>query len=154
MDRYQTVEDMLVYSERFHTEMTDYYRHRAQASHSPRLEMMMSYLADREQNLALGLQRYHKTADHTLLKSWLDHVPELESLPILEEVTHQCDQVKDEKDAVDLALAIDHQLVDVYLALTERAGIERVAELFQNLAEQQRSEQRQLQMARLRFDDL
>lgn len=152
-ERYQSVDDILNHSEHFHRELSQYYHHRARASDSPRSTMMFDYLSRREHDLAVGLRRYRNDAEHSLLTSWLDHVPELDSLPLLDEVTHDCDQVHCD-GAADLALIVDQRLMDLYSALTEQAAIERVAELFQNLAEQQSGEQRQLQMARLRLDDL
>lgn len=154
MERYQTVDDMLSYARSFHSELADFYQRQAGGTDDMRLQMTMNYLVEHERNLASALQRYHEGAEQKILQSWLDHVPELETLPVLEDVTGTLSVGKPEQDAVDLALEIDERLIGAYEALTRRAGIDEVAELFRNLAEQQRNEQRRLQMASLRMDDI
>ena len=161
MNRYQTVDDMLIYAERFHRELGDYYQHRGEDLANPRLQMTLNYLAEHKYQLATALQRYRDSADQGVLETWLDHVPEMDALPVLEDVTNtaiadlgaKLDDAEEE-DVVSIALAIDKQLIDAYEELTRSTTIEAVRHLFENLADQQHAEQRRLQMSSVRMHDI
>lgn len=161
MNRYQTVDDMLIYATCFHRDLGEYYRHRGENPANPRLQMIMNYMADHEHKLATALQRYRDSADPKILETWLDHVPEMDALPVLEDITDTSAADLEEKfsgaaedDVIDIALAIDNRLIEAYEELARSATIETVRDLFEDLAEQQRSEQRRLQMSSVRMQDI
>lgn len=152
--RYQTVADMLKFALQFHRELAEYYQRRSQNTADQRLQMVQQYLARHAQNVAEGIQRFCDDASPALMQSWLDNVPELDALPVLEDVAGSHSVGSPEVDAIDLALAVDDKLIQAYEALAREAGTDSVRAVFDDLAQQQKTEQRRLQMASVRLQDI
>ncbi len=116
--------------------------------------MLLDYLSDHEQHLAHACRQFEAEADAKVLDTWVSSV---------KPVSHLADQLDwDESRLTDasfdelvaIGLEIDNKVIEVYEDLAGRAEPPWLQEIFQNLLEMERQEEKLLAKQTLRGMDL
>ena len=84
--RFETVKDFIEVIRQLHDALSRQYAELEQLATSERAALMLDYLARHERRLAAALQHYEQDAARGILETWLQHIPELDSAPLVEQI--------------------------------------------------------------------
>jgi hypothetical protein len=111
-----------------------------EAADRAKLQWLLQWLAEHEQRFADSVKTFEQAPENsTLMKEWVQYLPQLESLPLqLPELPAELTL----DDALALSEAFDEYLVRLLQAVTSTCQSEQVCDLFRSLLEQERMEER------------
>lgn len=141
--RFEQVREVLEHVTGFHRELAGEYRRLLGEAHDQRVHMLLAYLADHEDKMAAGLQRYEAEPHGAVLDTWMENAPDLSHPEDLEALKRSVDCVSTEQ-ALIVAERIHQTLIEMYRALARQAAMAEERELFESLASGQEAEARRL----------
>ncbi|GMU46687.1 MAG: hypothetical protein IT469_09590 [Pseudomonadales bacterium] len=149
--RFETVKDIIEVIRQLHDALSRQYAELEQLATSERATLMLDYLARHERRLAAALQHYEQDAARGILETWLQHIPELDATPLVEQV--RAADLNDVEAVVAAALAVDEHLLAVYRELEQRAPTDTLREIAHSLQQLECNEAQRLARAAFRLRD-
>ncbi len=143
--------DVLDHVRSFHEKLADYYARLEGRSERARVCLLLEYLSGHERHLADTLMRYEEKASRGVLNTWFKFSPE-DKLRSIQETDLSADMSCDE--VVAAALELDERILDFYRDMASRAENPQVRELFEDLLQMERNEERQLTRNALALGDI
>lgn len=134
MMSYQQIRDILDRIRGMHRRLRDELERARPGAKDSRTQYVLEALRHDEQAMNLALAQYQPRDDNSPLETWIQYVPDDETVRLLDEARFTADMGPDE--VIALKVEIDRSLVDFYRRLAEQSSAPRVAELFDRLAEQ------------------
>lgn len=147
----QRTRDVLERAREFHRQLGAFYHDLESKTDRPRVKLLLDYMSLHEERLDAFLEKYEQVAEKGVLNAWLQNVPELAACKCFEQLHLSPDMTADE--VVRIALGLDECLVKLYETVAQQAPSTDVKELFQELLEQVRKEDRQLVRDALELED-
>lgn len=138
---FRQVKDLLVWIRDFHARLGEQYAQLAEEQQSERMQMALTFLADRERRMSDAMLAYLGDADEGLLTTWLIDSQEFAHPNVLERIPH-CMGCHDTHDVLANVMTAHQMLKDMYRLRAKLASISQERELFERLAEQQDAEAR------------
>lgn len=149
-DRYQTVEEIIADLEQLHRDLAAYYQRRADTSGEERVQMLLGYMVEREEELATMLYRTRTDReDDAMMHAWQTSAAQMNAIAALRDAAAQTSD-----DPVEMAQRIDGMLADYYQLLERESHIDRLSGMFNNLRQYQLQSASQMQMSMDRFQDI
>ena len=141
---YEQVEKILGHARQFHHKLAEFYQKLDETSgkEDEIMAMVLSYLKDHELKLEQRLSDFDRTAGKNAMETWVQFPP----VDHIDELLQQFDPERRMNlgDLLDLTLKFDSALIDFYQKAAECAPTERIAEIFENLHREGKSERRRL----------
>ncbi|MCP4220469.1 MAG: hypothetical protein GY765_37925 [bacterium] len=141
---FETVKDVLDHARDFHRQLSVFYNKVGSGFHKERVKMLLFYLSRHEKQLEKSLADYEKDVSEKILKTWFQFAPNKETL-------NQCvnlslvDKENLTVDKVtDLALELDNCLIKLYEETAKQTDVPEVKEIFLNLLEMEKQEEKKL----------
>jgi len=129
----------------FHREVSERYAELADEAGRERVRMLLEYLSRHEQSLERTLADYEERAPGEVLDTWLQYVPEAETLERLEPLSRPTlGPDTDVGEIVNLGLEVADALIALYRDVARKAPSDEVREAFGNLVEMEQEEKRKL----------
>lgn len=150
--RFEQTEDVLYHARAFHLVLNRYYHSAAKRSKSTKLKLMLEYLAKNEHKLAIAIADYQDQAPPSVLQAWFQYTDDANVLILPDFV--KSDATKSIENLTELANKLGDELIELYLEMANHVNAESIKEVFNNLAQMQRQEQRKLSMNVDRLIDL
>ncbi|WP_415891149.1 ATPase [Neptuniibacter sp. SY11_33] len=128
----EQISDILDWIVNYHQQIAKCYEHCSDQSESPRVKMLLDYIADHEKQLTLTIARYEEETELKDLNTWC--IEYVDKAPALEHML--CESNLNEMDTNQIMVrtaSIHNQLLDLYQHLVSRAGNARIRELFNDL---------------------
>jgi hypothetical protein len=149
---YVTVRDILTAVDRMHRELAAACR-RLAATAETRLQLVAGYVADHENRLRGTLQRTLADGRPEVLDTWFQLPTSLDQLAA-DAMPEDFDTIGDADLLVARVEAIEEARRQFFTQLADTAPTPEVQALLSGLAQQEAIEQRRLQMAALRLQDM
>lgn len=131
--RYKNIDEILAWTGRFHAELAQHYQQLSRQHDRQRLEMLLDYLAEHQQRLAVTLQQIREESEPAIRDTWFDNAPDIpgpDDMPELAELIRS--------DSVDsivaTALKFHDGIIEIYNDLRDQAPTDKTRQLFENLA--------------------
>ncbi|MEW6169187.1 MAG: hypothetical protein AB1651_16060 [Pseudomonadota bacterium] len=138
--RYKTVAEILDFIRAFHARAARLLDAAADQAQQERARLLLQWLADHERRFAQAMGEFEaEPGNETLLKEWMQYMPEFERIPL------QLPQIEPDltvDDALALAVAFDEYLVKLYQAVIANCGYRQLCDMFKKLLDQERAEER------------
>lgn len=139
------IRDILNSLRNFYVQLAERFAAEEENVNDEQLPYLLEYIADHEEQLAAGIEKFKQSADARLLNTWL----QFGAGESLEQILKQVDlhEGMSKYDVLAKALRADGQLIVLYEALAGDSSVPQVQELFESLASMQEARERQLARA-------
>lgn len=152
MIRFKQTKDVLDYVRTFHSQLSKYYESLSQIAEKERVKMLLDYLSRHEKHLAENLAEYENDAAKKILNTWFRFIPKNIPPDCFENNKLKPNISVD--DVISIALHFDDCLIELYKVMAEEAEIEELKDLFNNLLEMEKQEEKILARDALWLKDL
>ena len=145
------VKDILEHIRAYHRSLSQQLDELSVHETDERLRLLTKHIARHEVNFNRALARYEHGTAQGVLNTWLRFVPEESVDSALKEI-----QLSDDMSAEEIlasVLAFDQSLIELYHELTDETPLPRIQELFNNLLEMERNNERQFSLTVLGLSD-
>lgn len=124
--------------------MSDYYNQTSLQSDIPRLKMLLDYLSRHEKYFEESLVNFEKDSSEKILNTWFKYTPDSNTLQGCgcEEFQIKSNMTVDE--VIQIALKVDQCLINFYQQMTENCVIPEIKEIFDNLLEMEKREDKKM----------
>lgn len=131
--RFKQLSDVLDWAQALHHKLAELYRDRAGSHTQDRIGMLLTYLAEHENALALALEHFEEDADQRLVHTWYAQTPDI---PLPDSFDELCETLNCETSAglVALTLHFHDLLAKLYSALRDASPTPELVEVMDNLA--------------------
>lgn len=150
--RFEQTRDVIDHVGDFHLQASRLYAELQQHASNQRVRMLLDYLARHQQSLAHKILEFKQETSKVVLNSWFKYTHDEDILKPLQTVDRHSDL--DFDAALDLAVRLDAQLLELYQEMAERARSSEVKEIFNNLLLREMEEKQKLMHAALGLMDL
>jgi rubrerythrin len=150
--RFEQTKDVIDHVEDFHHQAGRLYAELRQRASNQRVRMLLDYLARHQESLARKICEFKQDSSKVVLNSWFKYTHDEDILKPLQAVDRQSDL--DFEAALDLAVRLDEQLLELYQEMAERARSSEVKDIFNNLLLREMEEKQKLMHAALGLMDL
>jgi len=133
---FETMRDVLQRAENFHRDLSAYFERRGTHEKQEKIKMLLDYLARHQSNLAQAVKAFSEHGQPQVLNTWLQYTtPELpRECAISAQMTFD--------EVIDIALAFDDSLLDLYRTVLREADIPAVREVAESLLAMESEERR------------
>lgn len=138
---FKQMKDLIEWITEYHEMLEKQYKTLAGSQNDERMQMALSFLANRENHLAERMEDFLQDADNDLMDSWLVDSQTFDNRKIPENLP-ECNGCADIHDLHKNILQAHKTLTDMYELRSELAQSNRQAELFRELAANQQAEAR------------
>jgi len=140
---FQQISDVVKWSAEFHAELGSEYSRRAEAVEDVRVQEVMRYLANHEQEIERGLREHLHNSAPGLLGGWVRGAASHDNLQALQKLRSRM-----ETDSVDAVMSqsvnIHRALQEMYAELVGYAELPDSRELLKNLRDHEDAETRRM----------
>ncbi|AJF07430.1 hypothetical protein [Geoalkalibacter subterraneus] len=152
MMRFEQTVDVLEHVGLFHRKTAELYRALTERVSSPRVKMLLDYMARHEDRVALSIREYRDESRPQVLSSWFKYTHDEDIFAPLKEV--DLDRDYDFDDVLDLALTLDSKLLELYQDMSTQAVSPEVKDMFNSLLLREMEEKQKLMRAAAGLLDL
>lgn len=138
---FRQVKELLQWVCDFHQSLSVRYARLASEQSDERMQMVLEFLADREQRMHQAMMQYLQDANPGLLSTWLIDTQEFAHPYVLDRIPG-CPDCRDVQDILANVMAAHQMLKDMYRLRSELAQTPEEAELFNELMKNQDAEMR------------
>ena len=150
--RYKTVGEIIEFARQLHDALSRRYGELEQITTSERASLILDYLNRHERQLADAMDQYGQEAANGILGTWLQHTPEFFPQQLADRV---CDvNLSSVEEIVQAALEVDDYLVQLYRNMVDKAEVEGVREVFENLLVMEDVEKQRISRTACQLNDL
>lgn len=141
---YLQVDTLLDEAESFHRKAAQLYTRLSEDCDCPRAVMLLNYLAEHQRSIEDTIAQSRPDIPARVLKTWITTT---------RETSHLADSVGEvaiashglsADDVLEMAMKLDGRVIDVYQELVDRDAPAWVTELFQNLLDMERQQEKQM----------
>lgn len=143
--RFEQTVDVLDHVGLFHRKTAELYRRLTERASSPRVKMLLDYMARHEDHVAVSVREYREESRPQVLSSWFKYTHDEDIFAPLKEVDPDRDY--DFDDVIDLALTLDARLLELYQDLGQQAATIEVKDMFNSLLLREMEEKQKLMRA-------
>jgi len=139
---YKRTKDVLECIQEIHHKLGDFYHRIAGKAERQRVKMLLDYMCRHERHLEASIAEYEKKASIRVLCTWFKYTADMPDL-------NCCDFLEKFKPemAIDtmigIILRVDDCLIEFYRSIAELCEVEPVREVFRNLLEMEKREEKQ-----------
>lgn len=138
---FKQLKDLIGWITEYHETLEKQYETLAKSQDDERMQMALSFLADREHRLAEMMEDFLQDADDALMNSWLVDSQEFDRQKIPSHIP-VCTGCEDIHDIHNNVMKAHKTLTDMYELRSRLSQNTRETELFEELAAYQRNEAR------------
>ena len=150
--KFEQTKDIIARAISFHQIIGVYYENCMKNTDNPRLKMLLQYLMDHEKKLLNGLSEYGIKAPSNILHTWFQFSTCSEKFGQLKKrlshINPSIDEIREL--TIDLYECISTQ----FELMAENADVDEVKQVFQNIANKEKKEQKKLVRNFQLLDDL
>lgn len=149
--RFEKASEVIDHATDFHHKLSNLYQNLA-ADKTGKPRMLLDYLVQHELESSANLNAYKENAPLDILETWFQYTNDeaLLQIPTQEETG----KVESLEDIIKLAMSFSEELVGLYTNIAGQADLLPLKEVFLNLADMQKQDQRQFSMNVDRLMDL
>jgi rubrerythrin len=148
---FKTVRDVLQLSQDIHRNAGILYQQLRDQTQRERIDMLLKFLSQHEEELALTLAKVEVDVSKDVLNEW--HQTELFSITSILEGCKQCHPDISLEELVEMALKVDDSLINLYRHMASEASSEVTRQLFENLVVLENNEKMKTARAALSLND-
>ncbi len=142
MNHFERVRDVIEYARAFHRKLGEYYGRLRQMDQPERVNMLLDYLQSHEDRLMKALDDFSDEAQERVLKTWFQYTPEKDIFAPVKAMEPESGLSVDQ--VMKTAMKMDTALIRFMEELGDQADSEAVSQVFQNLLEMEKAEDRVL----------
>ncbi len=150
--RFGTIQDVVDFAAKLHAALSDQYAELEQLSSSERARLMLDYLNRHEQNLAQAMAQYEGDMTEGIAALWMQDVPELQSVELVEKVRGV--DLGNVENIIAVALDVDEYLIKLYQRMADEVDSDAGREVFMSLIKLEDNERHRLSRAAFRLVDI
>ncbi len=150
--RFGTIQDVVDFAAKLHAALSDQYAELEQLSSSERARLMLDYLNRHEHNLAQAMDQYEGDMTEGIAALWMQDVPELQSVELVEKVRGV--DLGNVENIIAVALDVDEYLIKLYQRMADEVDSDAGREVFMSLIKLEDNERHRLSRAAFRLVDI
>ena len=150
--RFKTMKDVIDYSKKLHSGLSEQYAELEQLTTSERVQLMLDYLQRHERHLAETLSQYEDGAAKGVMDTWLQYTPEFHLDDLLAKARDASLDKVDE--LVATALEIDDCMVKIYADIVENSDLDDIKDVARSLMQLENNEEHSIARSAFRLNDL
>jgi hypothetical protein len=136
---YETVEQIMHRVEVLYGLLGEHYEEHLKDCKDERAKLLLDYMARHERNMKAVLEKYQTRAAESVLKTWLQYVPEELNGHLLENFKLEPEMTLDE--IVQESMQIDRALVDMYVQFAGMTSAPEVQQFFEALLDMEEAKE-------------
>ncbi len=149
----ETIRDLLKWTQSQHEHLSTCARHCSDKTLSERAELLLTYLADHEKELAHVIARFDDTANTATLNTWVTQYFEKEPFDF-PELCEEPFKDLDIPDIISLVMNVHKNIIELYKYLVSKAETESVRELLLQLQSLEEHEAMRMVQSSNRLQDM
>lgn len=150
--RFETVRELLDHARLFHRHLSEFYEGLVSQEEAERVKMLLEHLGRHEKHLEESLAEYENEASRQVLDTWFQYTHDEATLKVPESLEIKPDMTI--YNVIQIGLALDDRLIEVYKESAENADVPEVREVFKNLLAMEEEEKHSLVRAALESMDV
>ena len=150
--RFGTIQEVVDFAAKLHAALSDQYAELEQLSSSERARLMLDYLNRHEHNLAQAMAQYEGDMAQGIAALWMQDVPELQSVELVEKVRGV--DLGNVENIIAVALDVDEYLIKLYQRMADEVDSDAGREVFMSLIKLEDNERHRLSRAAFRLVDI
>ena len=140
--KFEQAKDIIEFAVSFHRFVGGYYQDCLVNTQNPRLRMILNYLVEHEKKILEGFTEYEENAPVNILETWFQFSTCSEKFNLLKEnlnpIKPSIDEVK------SLTISLYACIITQFENLAEDAEVDKVKDVFINIAMKEKKEQKKL----------
>lgn len=153
--RFETAREVLDHAKKFHSQLSVFYQGLATGQCPGKAKLLLNYLVQHEKKLADALRRFENDAPNGVLETWFQYTHDEDNLKIPQQENLPSKESKKSIEGIsEYFMAVGDELISLYEEMAKQADEIQLKDIFTNLADMQKQEQRIFSMNVNRLADL
>ncbi|MFA5700068.1 MAG: hypothetical protein WC913_02205 [Desulfuromonas sp.] len=138
MRSFGQAKEIVEHVRKFHRFASDYFKQLSDSTESPRMKMLLDYMAHHEEHLEQVLKEQEANIKLQAMEAWFQFSTECSTFKPVKDISYTDDLTPDK--VFEIAAQIDKCLYASYNTVISRSSSPEVRELFQNLLDMEKQE--------------
>ncbi len=138
MSSFGQAKEIVEYVRKFHRFTSDYFKQLSDSTESPRMKLLLDYMAHHEEHLEQVLKDQEANTKLQAMQAWFQFSKECSTFKPVKEISYT-DELTPDK-IFEIASQIDQCLYASYNTVISRSSNPEVRELFQNLLDMEKQQ--------------